>query len=104
MLEIEERLKDKIGEKNFKRAQLISENKFGHKINLIEKYYTSILDGYINIDDEWSSEYVIDIIKNKFEKTENKLEFIKEIIDTYDKKDDKTRHILEKYLRAIKKM
>ena len=102
MEDIEIQLKEKLGEKGFKRAQLISQNKFGHKFNLIEKYYKSFIDGYLDINEEWSDDYVIELIRNKVAKSDNKLKIIQEIIDTYDLKDDKTRHVLDKYLRAIK--
>ena len=102
LLEIEVKLKEKVGEKLFKRAQLISENKFGHRTNLIEKYYKSILDGYLDINDEWSDEYIIELIAHKFKTSPNKEALLNEIISTYDMKDDKTRMVLEKYLRAIK--
>lgn len=101
-MEIEEILKEKIGERNFKRAKLISENKFGHRTNLIEKYYKSIIEGYLDINDEWSDDYIIEIIKNKYNKVEDKKKFIEEIMETYDMKDDKTRYIMEKYVRALK--
>ena len=102
MYDIEEKLKEKLGDKNFKRAKLISENKFGHKMNLVEKYYKSLLDGYLDIDEEWSNDFVIEMIQNKFNKVENKIGFLQEILDTYDTKNDKTRQVLEKYLRAIR--
>lgn len=102
MEDIEIKLKEKLGDKNFKRAQLISHNKFGHKTNLIEKYYKSLLNGYLDINEEWSNDFVIELMQNKFQKTENKMEFIQTILDTYDTKDDKTRNILEKYMRAIR--
>ena len=41
-------------------------------------------------------------MQNNLQKTENKMEFIQTILDTYDTKDDKTRNILEKYMRAIR--
>jgi len=105
MLEIEEKLISRFGEKLFKRAQLIAENKFGYKMNLISKYYQGIYDGYIDLDEEWSDESIIDLIKNKIEKSseEDKLKVINEIISTYDEKDGKTKYILEKYHRALKK-
>jgi hypothetical protein len=102
---IEEKLKEKIGEKLFRRAQLIAENRFGYKANLISKYYQSIYDGYISLDEEWSDESIISILKNKFDKAshEDKISFINEIMWTYDEKDGKTKYILEKYHRALKK-
>ena len=73
-----------------------------NKTNLIEKYYKSLLNGYLDINEEWSNDFVIELMQNKFQKTENKMEFIQTILDTYDTKDDKTRNILEKYMRAIR--
>jgi hypothetical protein len=102
MEDIEEQLREKLGEKNFKRAQLISHNKFGYKTHLIDKYYKSLLNGYLDIEEEWSNDFVIEMIQNRFDKTENKMEFLQEILDTYDTKNDKTRQVLEKYLRAIR--
>jgi len=102
MEDIEIQLKEKLGEKNFKRAQLISHNKFGYKTNLIEKYYKSLLNGYLDINEEWSNDFVIEMLANRFNKVENKMEFIQEILDTYDTRDDRTRNILEKYMRAIR--
>ena len=71
-------------------------------MNLVEKYYKSLLDGYLDIDEEWSNDFVIEMIQNKFNKVENKIGFLQEILDTYDTKNDKTRQVLEKYLRAIR--
>jgi hypothetical protein len=102
LTDIELELKKKLGDKGFKRAQLLSHNKFGYKTHLIEKYYKSFLDGYLHIETEWADDYVIEMIKNKVDKSQNKIELIQEIIDTYDLRDDKTRHILDKYLRALK--
>jgi hypothetical protein len=101
-MDIEEKLREKLGEKNFKRAQLISQNKFGYKTHLVEKYYKSLLDGYLHIEEEWSNDYVVEMIKNRFDRVEDKSGFIQEILDTYDTRDDKTRQVLEKYLRAIR--
>jgi len=99
---IEEELKEKLGERLFKRAKLIAENRFGYKTHFIDKYYKSILDGYLDINEEWSNETIIELIKNKVDRSENKLKLIQEIIETYDIKDPKTNHILDKYLRALK--
>jgi len=73
MEDIEIQLKEKLGEKNFKRAQLISHNKFGYKTNLIEKYYKSLLNGYLDINEEWSNDFVIEMLANRFNKVENKV-------------------------------
>lgn len=101
-MEIELKLKEVLGEKGFKRAQMIAENKFGHKTNLIEKYYKSLIDGYLDINEEWSNDFVIEMIKNRYDKVEDKRKFIEDILSTYDTKDDRTRNILEKYLRALR--
>lgn len=101
-MDIELKLKETLGEKGFKRAQMIAENKFGHKTNLIEKYYKSLIDGYLDINEEWSNDFVIEVIKNKYNKVEDKRMFIEDILSTYDTRDDKTRNLLEKYLRALR--
>lgn len=106
MNEIENILIEKIGDKKFKRAKLLAENKFGQKRYLIEKYYKSMIDDYISIDDEWANEDTIDIITSKIEKLDisEKINIINDIISTYDIKDGKTKYILEKYQRALKKL
>jgi hypothetical protein len=99
-------LKEKIGEKMFKRTSMIATERFGDKQNLKIKFYQSILEGYINPNELWTSDDTISSLKSKIESASDseKESLIMEILDTYDTKDPKIKELLRKYERYLKKM
>lgn len=99
-------LKEKIGEKMFKRIQLIANERFGGKENLKIKFYQSILEGYINPLELWTSDDTISSLKSKIDSVPDgeKSQLILEILDTYDTKDPKIKELLRRYERYFKKI
>ena len=98
-------LKEKLGEKMFNRTSMIATEKFGQKENLKNKFYQSILEGYINPSELWTNDDTISSIKSKIESVSDndKEKIILEILDTYDTKDPKIKELLRKYERYLKK-
>ncbi len=98
-------LKEKIGEKLFNRTQIIANERFGGKENLKIKFYQSILEGYINPSELWTSDDTILSLKSKIDSVPDveKEQLILEILDTYDIKDPKIKELLRKYERYLKK-
>lgn len=98
-------LKEKIGEKMFNRTQIIANERFGSKENLKIKFYQSILEGYINPSELWTSDDTILSLKSKIDSAPDgeKEQLILEILDTYDIKDPKIKELLRKYERYLKK-
>ena len=105
MSEIEVKLQEKVGDKSFIRAQFIATEKFGEKKRLKDKFYQSILDGYINVNDLWTTDEVVASLKNKIDKAseEDKEKVILEILDTYDISQPEIKQLLRKYKRYIVK-
>ena len=102
-----QRLKEKIGEKSFKKAQLMADSKFGQKESLKVKFYESILDGFININELNPSEDEILLIVNKIESAsdEDRERVMLEVIDsTYDITNPKIKAVLRKHEREFKKI
>jgi hypothetical protein len=99
-------LKEKIGEKMFKRTSIIATERFGDKQGLIIKFYQSILDGYINPNELWTNDDTISSLKLKINSASDsdKESLIMEIIDTYDTTDPKIKELLKKYKRYITKL
>jgi hypothetical protein len=98
-------LKEKIGEKLFNRTQIIATERFGGKENLKIKFYQSILEGYINPSELWTSDDTILSLKSKIDSAPDgeKEQLILEILDTYDIKDPKIKELLRKYERYLRK-
>lgn len=98
-------LKEKIGEKLFNRTQIIANERFGGKENLKIKFYQSILEGYINPSELWTSDDTILSLKSKIDSAPDgeKEQLILEILDTYDIKDPKIKELLRKYERYLRK-
>lgn len=98
-------LKEKIGEKLFNRTQIIANERFGSKESLKIKFYQSILEGYINPSELWTSDDTISSLKSKIDSAPDgeKEQLILEILDTYDIKDPKIKELLRKYERYLKK-
>ena len=98
-------LKEKIGEKLFNKTQIIANERFGGKENLKIKFYQSILEGYINPSELWTSDDTILSLKSKIDSAPDgeKEQLILEILDTYDIKDPKIKELLRKYERYLKK-
>jgi len=99
-------LKEKIGEKLFNRTQIIANQRFGGKETLKIKFYQSILEGYINPSELWTSDDIILSLKSKIDSVPDgeKEQLILEILDTYDTKDPKIKELLRKYERYLKKI
>ena len=98
-------LKEKLGEKMFNRTSMIATEKFGQKENLKNKFYQSILEGYINPSELWTNDDTILSLKSKIDSVSDndKEKIILEILDTYDTKDPKIKELLRKYERYLKK-
>lgn len=101
-----QRLKEKIGEKSFKKAELMADSKFGQKESLKAKFYESILDGFININELNPSEEEILLIVNKIESAsdEDREKVMLEIIDsTYDITNPKIKAVIRKHALYLQK-
>ena len=98
-------LKEKLGEKMFNRTSMIATERFGQKENLKNKFYQSILEGYINPSELWTNDDTILSLKSKIDSVSDndKEKIILEILDTYDTKDPKIKELLRKYERYLKK-
>ena len=98
-------LKEKLGEKMFNRTSMIATERFGEKQNLKNKFYQSILEGYINPSELWTNDDTILSLKSKIDSVSDndKEKIILEILDTYDTKDPKIKELLRKYERYLKK-
>lgn len=101
---IEEKLQEKIGTLSFNRAKIIANSRFGNKEKLKIKFYQSVLDGYINIDKEWTDESIIKSISDKLQSSSDseKSEIVTSIVSTYDSKQPQIAAILSKYKKFIK--
>ena len=99
-------LKEKLGEKMFNRTSMIATERFGEKQNLKNKFYQSILEGYINPSELWTNDDTILSLKSKIDSVSDndKEKIILEILDTYDTKDPKIKELLRKYERYLKKL
>ena len=64
-----------------------------------------IANGYININNLWTTDEVVASLKNKIDKAseEDKEKVILEILDTYDVSQPEIKQLLRKYKRYIVK-
>ena len=102
---IQEQLIDKFGQKAFNRVEIIATEKFGQKTDIKMKFFQSVIEGYINPDELWTSDENIETLRIKIEKTPDakKEEVLLEILDTYDSKDPKIKMLLKKYSPILEK-
>jgi len=100
---IETKLQEKIGILSFKRAKIIADSRFGEKQKLKNKFYQSILEGYISIDKEWVDESIIKSISDRLQSSsdDKKREIILSIVNTYDITQPQVKEILAKYKKFI---
>jgi len=103
--ELSNSIKERFGEKALNKAEIISNERFGDKSKLKCKFYSSILEGEIDINQIWTSNDVVESIKNKIDSAseDKKIKIILDVIDGYDNKDPKTRELLKKYNRYLEK-
>ncbi len=99
-------LKEKVGEKLFNKASIIADERFGKKENLKIKFYQSIIEGYIDTSEMWTSDENVEFIKSKLEKSsdEDRVKIIHDIVNTYDTSDPKVRDLVKKYERYLNKV
>lgn len=95
-------ISNKYGEISSKRAVIIADIKFKSKDKLKIKFYESVLDGNININDEWSNDSIISEIKsNILSLPKDKINgYIKMIMSAYDTKKD--QNLIKTYKRYLK--
>jgi hypothetical protein len=98
-------LTEKWGEKAFARLSMIGEERFGSKTNFKIKFFESVIEGYMNPDEIWTSDESINLLKEKIESTpdDKKEKLLLEILDTYDAKDPKIKLLLRKYSNILSK-
>lgn len=96
---------EKFGEKTFARITMIGEERFGNKTDLRIKFLQSVIEGYVNPDEIWTSDESINLLKEKIESTpdDKKEKILLEILDTYDSKDPKIKLLLRRYSNILSK-
>jgi hypothetical protein len=104
--EILEKIEEKFGDKISKKVSIIADVRFGESGKLKNKFYQSIMDGYINPSELWTNDETVSILAKKINSSTEKerKEIIIDILDNYDTKDPKIKSLLkkyEKYLRDI---
>lgn len=98
-------LTEKYGEKAFVRLSMVGEERFGKKTDLKIKFFQTVVDGYLNPDDIWTSDETILLLKEKIDSTsdDKKEKLLLEILDTYDPKDPKIKLLLRRYSNILSK-
>ena len=99
-------LLEKFGQKSLDKAKIIADSRFGEKKKLKLKFYKSVLDGTISLEDQWVDDKVIDQILTKFKSTpdEKKLEFINNIINNYDTSQPQIKSLIDKYKKLSERI
>jgi hypothetical protein len=99
-----EKIEQKFGDKISKQVSIIADLRFGESGKLKNKFYQSIMDGYINPSELWINDENIDMLSKKISSSTEKKrkEIILDIIDNYDTKDPKIKSLLKKYERYLK--
>jgi len=99
-----EKIEQKFGDKISKQVSIIADLRFGESGKLKNKFYQSIMDGYINPSELWINDENIDMLSKKISLSteEERKEIIIDIIDNYDTKDPKIKSLLKKYERYLK--
>lgn len=102
---IQGHLIEKFGQKTFNRIDLITNERFGQKTDLKIKFFQSVIEGYLNPDEIWTSDESINLLKEKIESTpdDKKEKLLLEILDTYDPKDPKIKLLLRRYSNILSK-
>ena len=92
-------LTEKCGQKTLARINMISEERFGKKVDFKIKFLQSIIEGHIKPDELWVSDENIKYLKQKIESTpdDKKEKLFLEILDTYDTKDPKVKELMKRY-------
>ena len=90
-------LTEKCGQKTLARINMISEERFGKKVDFKIKFLQSIIEGHIKPDELWVSDENIKYLKQKIESTpdDKKEKLFLEILDTYDTKDPKVKELMK---------
>ena len=98
-------LTEKFGQKTLARINMISEERFGKKVDFKIKFLQSIIEGHIKPDELWVSDENIKYLKQKIESTpdDKKEKLFLEILDTYDTKDPKVKELMRKYSHILSK-
>jgi hypothetical protein len=99
-----DKIEEKFGDKISKQVSIIADVKFGESRKLKNKFYQSIMDGYINPSELWTNDETVDMLSKKINLSTEKerKEIIIDILDNYDTKDPKIKSLLKKYERYLR--
>ena len=102
--EILEKIEERFGDKISKQVSIIADVRFGESGKLKNKFYQSIMDGYIKPSELWINDETVSMLVEKINSSteEERKEIIFDIIDNYDTKDPKIKTLLKKYERYLK--
>ena len=102
--EILEKIEERFGNKISKQVSIIADVRFGESGKLKNKFYQSIMDGYIKPSELWINDETVSMLVEKINSSteEERKEIIFDIIDNYDTKDPKIKTLLKKYERYLK--